>query len=93
MIGVDISNVWGEVSLQELLALEAEVAAAHEALGEPAQTAPITLKNVLNMLRDCFRCYWFIDDQNRFRVEHIQFFRKIALRQIMLGSEGINSFA
>ena len=42
---------------------------------EPAQTAPITLKNVLNMLRDCFRCYWFIDDQNRFRVEHIQFFR------------------
>ena len=42
MIGVDISNVWGEVSLQELLALEAEVAAAHEALGEPAQTAPET---------------------------------------------------
>ena len=32
MIGVDISNVWGQVSLQELLALEAEVAAAHEAL-------------------------------------------------------------
>jgi len=29
----------------------------------------------LNMLRDCFRCYWFIDDQNRFRVEHIQYFR------------------
>ena len=27
------------------------------------------------MLRDCFRCYWFIDDQNRFRVEHIQYFR------------------
>ena len=32
MISVDISNVWGQVSLQELLALEAEVAAAHEAL-------------------------------------------------------------
>lgn len=27
------------------------------------------------MLRDCFRCYWFIDEQNRFRVEHIQYFR------------------
>ena len=42
---------------------------------QPAQKAPITLKDVLNMLRDCFRCYWFIDDQNRFRVEHIQYFR------------------
>jgi len=42
---------------------------------QPAQKAPITLKNILDMLRDCFRCYWFIDDQNRFRVEHIQYFR------------------
>ena len=42
---------------------------------QPAQKAPITLKNVLDMLRDCFRCYWFVDDQNRFRVEHIQYFR------------------
>ena len=40
MIGVDISNVWGEVSLQELLALEAEVAAAHEALPEGSGEAP-----------------------------------------------------
>ena len=42
---------------------------------QPAQKAPITLKNVLDMLRDCFRCYWFVDDQNRFRIEHIQYFR------------------
>lgn len=42
---------------------------------QPAQKAPITLKDVTDMLRDCFRCYWFIDDQNRFRVEHIEFFR------------------
>lgn len=42
---------------------------------QPAQKAPITLKNVLDMLRDCFRCYWFVDEQNRFRVEHIQYFR------------------
>lgn len=42
---------------------------------QPAQKAPITLKNVLDMFRDCFRCYWFIDEQNRFRVEHIQYFR------------------
>ena len=43
---------------------------------QPAQKAPITLKNVLDMLRDCFRCYWFIDGQNRFRVEHIEYFRR-----------------
>lgn len=43
---------------------------------QPAQKAPITLKNVLDMLRDCFRCYWFVDDQNRFRVEHIEYFRR-----------------
>lgn len=42
---------------------------------QPAQKAPITLRAVLDMLRDCFRCYWFIDDQGRFRVEHIQYFR------------------
>ena len=41
---------------------------------QPAQKAPITLKRVLDMLRDCFRCYWFIDDSNRFRIEHISYF-------------------
>ena len=43
---------------------------------QPAQTAKVTLKQVLDMLRDCFRCYWFIDDSNRFRIEHIEYFRK-----------------
>lgn len=42
---------------------------------QPAQKAPITLKRITDMLRDCFRCYWFIDEQNRFRIEHIQYFR------------------
>lgn len=41
---------------------------------QPAQKAPITLKQVLDMLRDCFRCYWFIDSGNRFRIEHIRYF-------------------
>lgn len=41
---------------------------------QPAQKAPITLKRVTDMLRDCFRCYWFIDNDNRFRVEHISYF-------------------
>mgnify|MGYP000805243924 CR=1 FL=1 len=29
MIKVDISNVWGQVTLSDLLAMEKEVAAAH----------------------------------------------------------------
>ena len=41
---------------------------------QPAQKAPITLKKVMDMLRDCFRCYWFIDSDNRFRIEHISYF-------------------
>ena len=43
---------------------------------QPAQKAPITLKVVLDMLRDCFRCYWFVDEQNRFRIEHVEYFRR-----------------
>ena len=34
MIKVDISNVWGEISLPDLLAMEKEVAAAHSTLTE-----------------------------------------------------------
>ena len=43
---------------------------------QPAQKAPITLKHITDMLRDCFRCYWFIDKQNRFRIEHISYFMR-----------------
>jgi hypothetical protein len=43
---------------------------------QPAQKAPITLHKILDMLRDCFRLYWFIDDQNRFRIEHITWFMR-----------------
>lgn len=41
---------------------------------QPAQTGEISLKSIFNMLRDCFRCYWFIDDQKRLRLEHITWF-------------------
>ena len=34
MIKVDISNVWGELALPDLLAMEKEVAAAHKTLSE-----------------------------------------------------------
>lgn len=41
---------------------------------QPAQKAPITLQDILAMLRDCFRCYWYIDTQNRLRIEHVLYF-------------------
>lgn len=34
LINVDISNVWGQIALQDLLAMESQVAAAHEMLAE-----------------------------------------------------------
>lgn len=40
---------------------------------QAAQKAEITLKSVMDMLRDCFRCYWFIEGNN-FRIEHISYF-------------------
>ena len=41
---------------------------------QAAQKAEITLKAIMDMLRDCFRCYWFIEN-NKLKIEHIQYFR------------------
>lgn len=43
---------------------------------QAAQKAEIKFKQLMDMLRDCFRCFWYIDDQNRFRIEHISYFMK-----------------
>lgn len=40
---------------------------------QAAQKAEITFEELMNMLRDCFRCYWYIED-GKFKVEHISFF-------------------
>ena len=40
---------------------------------KPAQKAPVTLGEVLGMLRDVFRCFWFIED-NKFKIEHVLWF-------------------
>lgn len=41
---------------------------------QAAQRAEISLKDVMDMLRDCFRCYWYIDSNNRFIIEHVTYF-------------------
>ncbi len=40
---------------------------------QAAQKAETTLKDIMNMLRDCFRCYWYIEN-NKFKIEHISYF-------------------
>ena len=40
---------------------------------QAAQKAEITFEDLMNMLRDCFRCYWYIED-GKFKVEHIYYF-------------------
>lgn len=42
---------------------------------QAAQTGEISLEMLMNMLRDCFKCYWYIED-NKFKIEHIRFFMK-----------------
>ena len=44
---------------------------------QPAQKAMVTLKQIFDMLRDCFQCYWYItkeDDGYELHVEHISYF-------------------
>jgi len=40
----------------------------------PAQKAPTTLKQILDMLKNCFKCYWYIED-GKLKIEHVKFFR------------------
>lgn len=42
---------------------------------EPAQKAPITLGDVLTMLRKVYNCYWWIDSAYHLRIEHISWFQ------------------
>lgn len=42
---------------------------------QAAQKATITLKMVLDALKNIYQCYWFIDTNNRLRIEHISWFK------------------
>ena len=41
----------------------------------PAQKAMTTLGQFLDMLRNVYQCYWYIDESNRMRIEHIEWFK------------------
>ena len=42
---------------------------------QAAQKGEISLKQILDMLRNVYNCYWFIDPNNRLRIEHIVYFK------------------
>jgi hypothetical protein len=44
---------------------------------QAAQKAPTTLRKILDMLRDCFQCYWWLENvgsETRLRIEHKMYF-------------------
>lgn len=44
---------------------------------QSAQKAPVTLRQLLNMVRDAFRCYWYLEQSGNtvfLRIEHIYYF-------------------
>lgn len=55
----------------------------------PAQTAPITLKDIFDMLRKTYQLYWFVDSYSRLRIEHVKYFENGG-SYTMLPGVGIN---
>lgn len=45
----------------------------HSGYDRAAQQAPITLKMIMDAMRDMFRCYWFVED-GMLKIEHIKYF-------------------
>lgn len=41
---------------------------------QAAKRAEITFEQLMNMMRNCFKCYWYIDSERRFRIEHVRYF-------------------
>lgn len=40
----------------------------------PAQKTPVTLQQIMTMLRDIYKCYWYIED-GKFKIEQVSWFR------------------
>lgn len=40
---------------------------------EPAKKIPVTFESIMNMIKKCFNCYWYIED-GKFKIEHKSYF-------------------
>lgn len=60
-----------------------------------AQKGNITFQQVMNMLRDAFGCYWYIEN-NMFKIEHLSYFEKggtyTGARQVGIFLKNLRSF-
>jgi hypothetical protein len=64
-----ISNVY-----EGLLCMSPITNITERGYDQPATKALVRLRDVMDMLRDVYNCYWMIDDSGRFRVEHESWF-------------------
>lgn len=67
-----VPNSYGEKNLKIFITQKSNVLKGE--YDQAAQKAEITFEQLMNMMRDCFRCFWFIDSENRFRIEHLRYF-------------------
>lgn len=64
-----LTNDWGRLAITP----KSNITVAQ--YSQPAQQAPIKLSEILNVLKQAMGCYWFIDDNGKFRIEHISWFK------------------
>lgn len=67
-----LSNDWGKNVGRLMLTPKSNIVVAE--YSQPAQKAPVKLKDILDMLQKAFGCYWYIDGNN-LRIEHITYFK------------------
>lgn len=66
---------YNPVSYQEFhLLLSPKSNILHGNYDQPAMKAETTLNTILKMLRDVYKCFWFIED-GKLKIEHISYFR------------------
>lgn len=67
-----IEDSYGEKGLKVYITQKSNVLKGE--YDQAAQKAEITFEQLMNMLRDCFKCYWYVDTERRLRIEHIRYF-------------------
>lgn len=67
----DVNPLSGSGKYEYLIIQKSNV--LHGINAKPAQKAPLTFGSLMNMLKNVFKCYWFIED-GKFRLEHVKFF-------------------
>ena len=72
-----ISGVWGSqnyVGANFLPVITPKSNVISSYYDTPAQNAPISLAKIFQMLKQAYKIYWYIDENNNVHVEHISYF-------------------